>query len=327
MESEPTSDMLEEYKEAHRSIFAQELNLTAEQKIRLQARLIANDTDANRYYLYDYFKKNCATMARDAIDQTIDGRLHAALENVPTATTYRWHDRRTCADTLWLYLFLDFALGHPVDRPLSAWQECFLPGKLAEHLKIVQVPDEQGKLVPLVANSEQLNEGIYPERTEPPASYVYWLFAASSSLALLTAWLGSIGARRRLARWAFRFFAVIWSLMAGTLGALLVFIWFTNHDAAKWNENLSQCNPISLLLIVLVPAASRWPRAARTVALAALGLCVFGIIAKLSPWAWQSNGPIIAIALPLHAGVAWGIWRLKPNRDATATECGNHSKS
>lgn len=316
MQSEPTGDMLDEYRETNRSILVQELHLTAAQKLDLRARLIANDTEANRYYLYDYFQKNCATMARDAIDQTVNGRVHAALETIPTAVTYRWHDRRTCADTLWLYLFLDFALGHPVDRPLSAWQECFLPGKLAEHLLSVQVSDAAGELTPLIGESRQLNAGDFPERELPPASFVYWLLVAGSCVGVALGWLGSVGQRNRLARWAFNFFAMLWSLLAGALGAMLVFAWFTNHAAAKWNENLFQGNPLSLLLIVLIPTARHWPRPAKSVAFTMLGLSLFGLIAKLTPWAWQSSAPIIAIALPVHAGIAWGIARLAQNRTA-----------
>ncbi len=309
MESEPSGDMLDEYKETNRSILVQELNLTPRQKLQLQFRLIANDTDANRWYLYDYFQKNCATMARDAIDQTVNGRVRAALENIPTATTYRWHDRRTTADTLWLYLFLDFALGHPIDRPLSAWQECFLPGELAKHLLIVKVPDESGNLVPLVSDSRLLNQGAFPERTTPPRSFIYWFLTAGICIGLAFAALAWLGQRFAIARWAFNFLAALWSLLAGALGALLTFAWFTNHAAAKWNENWFQANPISLLLIVLIPAASRWPVAAKKVALTVLALSAFGLVSKITPWAWQSNWPTIAIALPIHLAVAWQMMR------------------
>jgi hypothetical protein len=307
MESEPTVDMLEEYKETSRSILAQELNLTAAQKQALQRRLIANDTDANRWYLYDYFQKNCATMARDAIDQTVNGRVRTALNAMPTATTYRWHDRRTTAGTLWLYLFLDFALGQPIDRPLSAWQECFLPGQLAKHLTIVKVPDESGNLVPLVSDSRLLNEGTFPERATPPASFIYGFLAAGVCVGLALAALGWLGHRHTLARWAFNFFAALWSLLAGALGALLTFAWFTNHAAAKWNENWLQANPISLLLVVLIPAAWHWPRAAKKLTIAVLALSAFGFVSKITPWASQSNWPTIAIALPIHVAIAWGI--------------------
>jgi hypothetical protein len=314
MESEPADAMLGSYEHADRSILGQELNLTPAQKLDLQARLIANDTDANRHYLYDYFKKNCSTMARDAIDKTVDGRVHAALENIPTSTTYRWHDRRTTADTVWLYLFLDLALGQPVDRPLSAWQECFLPGKLAEHLKSVQVPDANGKLIPLIGASQQLKVGSFPERTEPPAWYGYCFFAASLCIGIALGSLGWVGRRKKLARWAFNFIGVLWSFVAGGFGVLLTYLWFSNHDAAKWNENWFQFNPLSLLLIVLLPAAWYWPRAAKAVAFSVLGLCVLGVLAKLTPWFWQLNWQIIAITLPIHAGIGCGIFPLGRGR-------------
>jgi hypothetical protein len=314
MRSEPTADMLDEYLQNDRSILLQELNLTPEQKQELLARLTANDTEANRYYLYDYFQKNCATMARDAIDQTVGGRVRAALEQIPTSATFRWHDRRTTAQTLWLYFFLDFALGHPIDQPLSAWQECFLPGQLADHLLSVRVPDAQGKLLPLVRSSRLLNVGSFPERRSPPAEFIYGFWAAGLSLGAVMAVLGTFGRHHRIARWAFNLFAAIWSLLAGALGALLTFSLFTNHAAAKWNENWFHCNPLSLLMIVLIPAAWRWPSAARAVTFTVLGLSVFGLLAKITPWFYQSNWPTIALALPIHAGIGWGIARLTDQR-------------
>jgi hypothetical protein len=310
MQADYEDHMLEEYKAAGRSILIQELNLTRPQKLELAARLAANDTDANRYYLYDYFKKNCTTMARDAIDQTVGGRIATTLKRVPGSTTYRWQDRRTTAGDLWLYIFLDYVLGHDVDRPLTAYDECFLPGTLAYYLNSVQVPAADGKLKPLVINKYVYAQGTIKDRQDPPDYFFVGFLGTGIGAGILFFVFGSMGIRFRIARWIFVLAVMLWSLLVGLLGVLSTFAWFTNHEAAKWNENWFQGNPISLLLIVAMPMVLRWPKFTRRTALVILGLSIFGLVAKLTPWFWQVNGQIIAAALPIHAGIAWGIYRL-----------------
>ncbi len=193
MQGYPTDAVVDTYTRTGRYVLKQELNFTPAEKIELLNRLMQNDTDANRYYLYDYFQKNCSTMTRDAIDRTVDGRIHEVLSNVPTGTTLRWHDRRCTADDLWLYLFLDYALGHAVDQPLSAWSESFLPMKLAGHLRDVKVKNAEGKFVPLILSETVLSTGTYPSRDVPPAGYFYGFL----SVGVVTAALLFL-----LARWA-----------------------------------------------------------------------------------------------------------------------------
>jgi hypothetical protein len=310
MRSTPTAPMVAEYVAEGRYILKQELQLTAKQKLELLFRLQENDTDANRYYLYDYFIKNCSTMTRDAIDKTVDGRVHDSLSKIPTVTTLRWQSLRCTADTPWLYVFLDYALGRPTDKPLSQWEESFIPLNLAGHLREVKVPGPIGQLVPFVKSEEVLSMGTFPIRQLPPANFIYGFLGTGVGYGAVLAALAFFGSRSKFARWGFKFLAVIWSLVAGVLGLLLTLAWLTDHEAAKWNENWFQVNLLSLLLVVLIPGTRRWPNAARNVALVVLGLSAFDLLAKLTPWFYQVNGSIIAVALPIHAAVAWGILRM-----------------
>jgi hypothetical protein len=310
MQKCPAEEMLQDYNAAGRSILIQELRLTRLQKFSLRQKLRNNDTEANRYYLYDYFRKNCTTMARDALDQEINGRIAAGLKGMPTANTYRSQDRRTTADTLWLYVFLDCSLGHYVDRPLSAWDDCFLPGGLAKYITPIKVPDAEGKLQPLVISQEQYATGKFAERDAPPAAYFYGFLAGGIGIGGLFCLLAIGESRFRFLRWVFTLGVMVWSTVVGMLGALITFALFTNHEAAKWNENWFQGNPLSLLLIVLAPMAFRWPKLALRVAIIVFALSGFNLIAKITPWFWQVNGTMIAVALPIHAGIGWGMYRL-----------------
>ena len=213
------------------------------------------------------------------------------------------------AGTPWLYFFLDFALGHAVDRPLSAWEESFLPGKLAEHLRAVRVPDGHGGLQPLVKVEHQLTTSQYAMRADPPKWFAIFLSIGVGFGAILSV-LAMLG-RNAIARWVFCLLAMGWSLVAGLLGALMTYAWFSDHTAAMWNENWFQGNPLSLLLVVLIPANRRCPRATRVISFGVLGLSLADLAAKVTPWAWQGNGAIIALALPVHLAIAGGILRLR----------------
>jgi hypothetical protein len=296
----------------NRYLLKQELRLTPAQKVDLVERLEANDTDEKRFYLYDYFLKNCSTMTRDAIDQTVDGRVHATLSKIPAGTTYRWQFLRCTADVPWLYVFLDYSLGQSVDRPLSDWEDSFLPGQLADHLNLVQVPGPDGKLGPLIQSQQLLCAGAGVQRSAPPGWYLYVFLATGIGYGAVLCLLAMAG-RFKLARWSFALLGILWSLLAGLLGGLMTFAYFTDHQAAKWNENWFQGNVLSLLLVVLIPASRWWPRAARTVAFVVLGLSLLDLLAKATPWFWQRNGSIIAAALPIHIAIAWGLVRLTRN--------------
>jgi hypothetical protein len=309
MQGWPTDAVIDASISEGRTITKQELHFTHAQKRDLIARLHANDTDANRYYRYDYFLKNCSTMTRDAIDTTVDGQVEKKLSTIPTDTTYRWQDRRLTADTLWLYFFLDYSLGHGVDKPLNAWQESFLPERLADHLRQVLVPGPDGKPIPLAGEPAFINTGSFNERSAPPG-YFWGFLGTGVGVGAIFCALAAFARRFWIARYPFKIMAMLWSLLAGLLGGLMCFAWFTDHEAAKWNENIVQCSAVSMLLVVLIPMSRWWPKSVRRTALIVAVLSLLGLLAKVLPWFNQTNAQIIAAVLPIHAAIAWGVYRL-----------------
>src|SRR5207249_8146142 len=111
-----------------------------------------------------YYRMNCSTKIRDALDQNgvLDGQIRRQLDPIPTGTTFRWHTRIGMAGNVWLYTGLEIAMGRPTDRPISAWDEGFIPMKLAEHLRRVNIADDSGKLVPLIKSERQLHKSTRP---------------------------------------------------------------------------------------------------------------------------------------------------------------------
>jgi hypothetical protein len=99
-------------------------------------------------------------------------------------------------------------------------------------------------------------------------------------------------------------------LLCGLVGVILVLAWTaTRHIFWAWNENLFVVSPLSLALVVLLPAAllrQRWVRAARAVAFAVVALGVVGLLFALIPGG-QENRAIVALFLPVHLAIAWSL--------------------
>jgi hypothetical protein len=305
-----------QYEWLNRTLVAHELNLTMDQRRELQQFLEWNLRPENREYRYDYFRDNCSTRIRDAIDRALGGSLRAATENLPTGTTYRWHSRRLIADDRAAYVGMNIGLGPAADRPISMWEEMFLPEKLLEHARRHRVVGADGSDQPLLLGEHVIYQAVarQPERAAPPVRWpVFLLVGLALAGALLL--LGSGSPRSGAARFGFSVVAALWALLTGTGGVVLFALWaFTDHDFAHRNENLLQFNPLALGLVLLLPAlayGARWAR--RPVMLLALlvaGMSLLGVVLQILPWFDQANIEALALAVPVHVALAWVVYRL-----------------
>lgn len=316
--------LLWSYRAANRTVTAQRLNLTAEQKAELQRFLRWNARPENVEYRYDYFRDNCSTRVRDALDLALGGRLRAATEGVPTGTTFRWHSERLLADDEVAYTGLHGGLGPAADRPIDRWEEMFLPGKVQERVREIRVPDGMGGEIPLVGREMVMVEaaGREPERAEPPFR-LPWFLLGGLALGGAIAALAVGAARSRAARFGYAAVSSLWALFAGSSGVILLALWtLTDHEIAYRNENLLQLSPLAVPLVVLLPALAYgacWAaRPAWWLAAAAAGLSALGFALQLLPGLDQVNGMMIALALPANLAVAWSARRLAEDRRPVA---------
>ena len=307
------------YERDQRSVWVQELNLTPAERRELREFLDWNERPENAFYRYDYYRDNCSTRVRDAIDRVLGGRILQQTEALPTGETYRSHTRRLTASDIPTYSGLLLGLGQPVDREISAWEEMFLPLKLAEHLRMITTLDEAGREVPLVRSEEVVHAA--PPRAIPdaPPSRVTGYLLVGLLIGGVLLLLGRHAGSRRWAGYAFGGVASLWALLTGTAGLILMGLWlFTDHTAAYRNENLLHFSPLALALVVLVPLAAVGNRrvAALTLRLALVvaALSALGLILKVLPGMDQVNGELIALALPVHVALAASLWMLLRSR-------------
>ncbi|MGH7475822.1 MAG: DUF4105 domain-containing protein [Longimicrobiales bacterium] len=299
---------VDSYRRAGRSITVQELNLTAAQRLELQRFLRWNERPENRYYRYDYYRDNCSTRVRDAIDRALGGQIEAATALQPSGGTFRSHTQRLTADDLPVYTGLQLAMGQPIDRPISIWEEMFLPLALRDRIRDLRIQTDDGRTAPLVRSERTLFEPTIhaPVEQTPDRTLAYTLLGTLLGGVFLAL---AFGGRRRVSqRVALAILGAAWGAVTGILGAIIAVLWLlTDHWPTYTNENVLQMNPLALALAVLLPLAVRDSqhalRSTRTIALTVAALSIIGFALQAFPGFDQSNGEIIGLALPAHLGL------------------------
>ncbi len=315
---DPEAALLE-YRRAGRPVWIQELALTPSQKWELLALVEENALPENRDYRYDYYGDNCSTRVRDVLDRVLDGQLEALFSADTTAFTYRWHTRRVLRELPAYYLGIQFVLGPTADRPITEWEEMFLPVSLMEGIRAVQLPDGKGGVRSLVTEERVL---LDPGRPEPPTSppFAFPIFLAIGILwgGVLLWLVGSgcgLGVGRRL---GVVLLAGGWGLVAALSGSLLLGAWlFTDHVFWYANFNLFQVNPLFFPMPVaffLFLFMGRFPRWGRKLAFALALISVVGVALQLLPGVDQKNGEMLALSLPMNLALWAGAARLNRRR-------------
>ena len=294
------------YRWRDRTLVQQHLALTPAQRLALVQLLEWNARDENKYYRYDYYLDNCSTRLRDALDRVLGGALRSATDTVPAGTTFRRETRRLSEAHLPLYTGLMLGLGPATDRPITQWEEMFLPVRTMEHLRAVQVMGPAGTPVPLVSSEDTLYiSQRFMEPTEAARKIPLYL-AIGLPVGVLLLLIGMYGSPR-----AFLIVGALVALVIGSGGALLTFLMvFTDHAVTYGNENALLLSFLALILApVLRPAIAGAPRAQRLgqgLAVAVAGLALTAVVIKAFPFARQDDWEMLALFLPIDLGLAAG---------------------
>ena len=302
---------LEEYREDNREILAQELDSSPAEKVALVAKLDWNLLPENRAYKYDYYRDNCATRVRDLIDEVTHGRLRAASGG-PGRLSYRGHTLRLTWDAPAENLLLDFVMGPLVDRPITRYDELFLPGELADALRRARVGEAGGGERPLVKTERILFAAKRQPTPREPPTWFGWLAAVGLAIGGALTALGHRAAASRAARIALGAALALVGAFFGFFGAFFLTVWaVTDHEVGYRNENLLLAPPWALALVVVGVAFARgsaWAsRAAWVLVAAAAAASAVALASKLAPGLSQHNARFIALALPVWFGAAAGI--------------------
>ncbi|MCI0569578.1 MAG: DUF4105 domain-containing protein [Myxococcaceae bacterium] len=319
----PVLPYLRFYRGEDRDVRLLRLNLDAEGRRRMAQHLAQNVLPEHRDYLYDHYRDNCSTRLRDAIDLAVGGQLKKAL-STPGRMTLREHTRRYTSVVPAVSVLLDFAMNDTIDRPLTRWDEAFLPDELERAVKEQRYTNAQGQTVPLLERVDVFHSSTSraPTPAEPP-DVTPWLLllglAWGGSAALVAVWHARTG--QALARVLLGLQTAMTGLVLGLLGTVVTLLWvLTDHTVTFRNENLFLANPLTLLALPLgvslaLGRARRTPERLRRLWLVLSATALLGLGLKVLPMFDQNNWNILALLLPVSLGFGAAFVRL-PQRVA-----------
>lgn len=316
MAGEPNvSGLLSAYSRTGRRIEIQELDLAPEAVRELHEFLEWNELPENRFYGYDYYRDNCSTRVRDALDRVLDGRLEAWARARITDASYRDQTLRLSDGLFWVSAGMHFGLGPSVDDPLSAWESMFIPMELRDHLR--SFPTRPNAGTSIVVRQWVFAPGSLPAAPTETPRWIGGFLVVGLLASLVVAGGAALASRAREARpWLRRTVfgvAIPWLLVVGGMGTLIALLWaFTDHVGTHGNVNLLYATPFHLALAVLWPLSRRREWARRT-ALRAAGLiaalAVLGLALEALSLPDQVNGEFLVLLVPSNLALAWAVWK------------------
>ncbi|CAD0331406.1 DUF4105 domain-containing protein [Xanthomonas hortorum] len=298
----PLEEDLSQYRNVGRGVSIQWLDLPPEQARALAHGLAVRSQPENARYHYDYFVANCATMVRDTLDRAMGGALKSQLAGRSRGNTFRSEAVRLASPAPWMWLGFDLGLGPYADRPLSRWEEAFVPMRLADSL--TQVHNSAGR--PLVQSTQVLlPHRIAPEPDEQQRHWWPWLLTGL----IVAAGVLALGRRQRL----LAALALPYWLLCAIGSGLLVYLWgFTAHQSAWANRNLLLVNPLCALLLIGGIAVLRGRRPGRWFDVLRWVVAAAALLALLIHWLSfqaQDNLQWVLLLLPIHAALAIALRR------------------
>jgi len=294
----------------NRDITLYTLDLPAETKEAVLRYAENNVRPENRDYAYHHFRDNCATRIRDIVDMAIGGQLKAAFGEAPGRFTLRQHVRRHT----WAHPFFDwilnFWMGQDIDRPITIWDEMFLPSEIALRIKDFRYTDPRGQERKLVSAVEILNTSHgRPLVLDVPRIQWPRELAASLLFSCVVSLVYFLLKSRKIRRIFLGILQSLLGLFFGTAGSLLFFMsFFTNHDYTYHNSNVLFVNPLFYAAIPLglifgfTKNKKKLFITARLLRIFWLYVLLGGLLTmaiKLSPAFYQQNQVDQALILPI----------------------------
>ena len=306
------------YKRTNRDIILYTLDLMPEKREAVQQFAETNVLPENRYYFYHHFNDNCSTRIRDIIDFALDGQFKDRFANTKGRFTFRQHIRRNMWFSPIVDWYLNFLMGKNIDKPITVWEEMFLPAEVALRIEDLRYIDPNGDERILVTKKEILNESVNrhivldsPQRLWPKTLIVGLIISGILIFFLI------------FNKKILYTINIVLAILFGFSGLLLFFMtFFTNHDYTYNNINVLFVNPLILIAIPfgVIAIKNKTPKTKRLFAqhlvhivwtYVVLG-CIISIIIKVFPSFYQENQAVEALMLPFSLSLSFiPLWVLK----------------
>lgn len=249
-----------------RAVWQDRLVLTRKQKETLMRRIIWQSKPDNIRYPYKYFLDNCSTKVRDYLDEALGGRLREAFGKKGRGKTFRSFMRDGFRSIPAVDLLLDVTMNSQIDKPISFWDEMFLPRQLRDYLSESPAYGDDLKPQP---NTMLLADGRKIVDLPPPPDsalnghefflllagapliwglvfLALWILKERKANASQFVWMEAMGIR------LIALSLIVWGLFAALIGTVDVLTWiFSKHTDLHHNANLWLFWPFDFIWIGL----------------------------------------------------------------------------
>lgn len=269
------------YKDDNRRVVEQQLNLTTEQAWKVIELVSENLLPENCVYRYNYVKNNCATRPIEIIENAIGDTITFSEPKIDGSDrwTFRNEMRYFHKNYPWYQFGIDLALGSGLDYRLPVREKMFAPEALMQMLDGATVSDSIGNKVPLVKNTEVLNDGFDGGAQLRPTPWYLTPLAASVLLFIITLYVTIRDLRNRhVSRW----FDSLLFFVYGLMGCVLTFLIFISvHEATSPNYNYVWLNPLNF-----IPAVAIWLKKCKGLLMCYHFANFVALIALMWSWNW-----------------------------------------
>lgn len=245
-------DFISEYQQDNRGVTEQVLNLTCDEKYKIQMLLQENMMENNRGYKYDFTFDNCTTRLRDLIEKATDSTVqfgHVIQKNV----TFRdlIYEYLNNNDKQWSKLGIDILLGSKMDVAATPYQVMFLPDYLMKTLDSTTL-DKRA----LIGEKHSLFKTDHSRKEKNNLGHPFFLFVC---LFVIIAFL-SFSKNSFIQKFLASLDGVLF-FITGLLGILLIFMWFgTDHIMCRNNYNLLWAWPTNVVAAFYIHSKKGWAR-------------------------------------------------------------------
>lgn len=236
------ADFRNEYDLRGSYIMQDELNLTADEKMKLLLLLQENSRPENRVYRYNYFFDNCTSRARDIIEEALQGTI--IYGEMDEKKSFRDIVHHFTEDSPWSEFGIDLLIGSGADRLTTSREYLFVPDHLSDAFQRASVMRPNGDILPLVKE----NTVTSPlQVTKLGTGFPFTPFQTTGIVFVLTVILLFIERHYNKVFW-------LWDILLygvqGLAGCVIAFLFFFSlHPTVDSNYLLIWLNPIPLLYL------------------------------------------------------------------------------
>mgnify|MGYP003292533174 CR=1 FL=1 len=242
---EPYSYFQAVYRQEHRTIYEQPLNLPDSVQQQIAHALMVNLQPQNCQYLYNFVFDNCATRPYHLIKNAVKDSLTSTYVGWE-GKTYREFIHHYTGKNSWQDFGINLIFGHRADQPMTNEQRLFLPEELMFYLQnttlangqpLVKQDSVTAAITPstMAQRHSTLTHNITPFQIASVPWYKTWLFGLILFAVLIG---GTSVVDRRLKHWSW-WVDVPFIIIYIILFAIVIFLtYFSIHPLVGWNWRL-----------------------------------------------------------------------------------------